>query len=84
MNEYIEENVAYQDMVSALYMTTEALAIILTEKRPELTDIGINELQNYNDQLVARLKTRRDMKRYQVIYLNLFCSNNTLPLWNIS
>jgi hypothetical protein len=49
-------------MVSALYMTTEALAVLLMEKRPELTDMAISELQNYNDQLVARLKNRRDMK----------------------
>jgi di/tripeptidase len=62
MNGYIEQNTAYQDMVSALYMTTEALAVLFVEKRPELTDMTISELQNYNDQLVARLRNRRDMK----------------------
>ena len=52
----------YRDMVSALYMTTEALAVLFMEKRLELPDMAISELQNYNDQLVARLRNRRDMK----------------------
>jgi len=62
MNGYIEQNTAYQDMVSALYMTTEALAVLLIEKRPELTDMAISELQNYNNQLLARLRNRIDME----------------------